>query len=122
MALGNQQNKCCISVGKLNKKVLIQSKAKTPDGQGGFSKSWSTISGGDAWGMIETITGKEVFTAQQLNSQVSHKVTVRYNSAVDADQTVVFESRRFKIEWIRDIQEEHKFLELYCLELKKDNV
>lgn len=78
----------------------------------------------DQWDDITTtraaiypISGKEFFSAEKINSKVTHKVNVRYLPNITTDMRVKFGERFFHIESAINFQEKNCILQLLCKEL-----
>lgn len=105
--------KCC-TIADLKHRVSIQSKSDASDSQGGFTTSWATDA--TVWAAIQPMKGYEKFQAQQLQTPLSHKVTIRYRSGVTTAKRLLFGSRVLHIKEVINVNEDSAFLELRCLE------
>jgi len=70
---------------------------------------------------IEAITGKEIFAAQEVIAQVSHKITLRYKPYIKANLLVWWTQpdssiREFQIQHVQDPDGVHWVQYLFCLE------
>ena len=110
-------------------KITIQSKTLTGDDYGGQSLSWTNQS--TPYAMIVPVSGREVFASQQLQSRVTHKMTIRYqsalkNTATTASYQVLYDDRIFSVKYIRNLDDEMKsegksYQELYVEENYPEN-
>lgn len=66
---------------------------------------------------IFPISGREFFAAETVNSEVSHKVIMRYVPGVRPDMRVKFGERVFNIISVINFQEKNTELQLLCKEL-----
>ena len=99
--------------------IVIQKFTKTDDDFGGQTVVWSDLL--TVWSMIEPMSGKEVFEHQQLQSQVTHKFTIRFQSTLTDTQIVgkhriSHDNRLFDIKHIRNIDELDEFMEIFAEE------
>jgi SPP1 family predicted phage head-tail adaptor len=113
-----------IRAGELRHWVQIMQLAERQDANGNISK-------GDAgpfaavWARIEALSGRELYNAQQKVSQVTHRITIRYQPGVKAQMLVWFRdpgegtTRQFQIEAIENPDETMHKLFLLCIE--RDN-
>lgn len=99
----------------MNKRVKIQSAGRTSDGAGGATVAWTDVA--TVWAAVEPLTGKEPYIAQQLQGQVTHKVTVRYRTGITPAQRVLYGTRVFDVEAVVDPKERHSVLILACEEV-----
>ena len=86
--------------GALRHRVSLQSVGSTYDSYGDLSNSWST----DA-------------TVWELSEVITHRILVRYRASVTAQGRILFGSRVFQIESVRDWQERTIFLEILAKEV-----
>ena len=108
--------------GKLNKriKVLSFSGNDVEDEGGGFLDNWFDGPGWETvietWASIRPISEKAMVIAQQLQSEVTHTIMVRYISLIKPSHVINFNNRRLNIETIRNFDESNTFLQLMCVE------
>lgn len=103
--------------GKLRHKITLQMPAGTRDAVGERTTTWAHV-----WSTRASIMPLKVaerFISSQMQSSVTHKIGLLYSSeisAIDNSWRVVFGSRIFTIDGVRDIEERHRNLELLCTE------
>ena len=68
------------------------------------------------WASIEPLSGKEYFSAKQINSEATVKITIRYIESLLPHLVVQFGHRIFNIEAIINFEERNKYLQLLCSE------
>lgn len=100
--------------GELRHSVVIESRTLAADSYGGRTETWATFA--TVWASVEPLSGSEQWRAQQAQSSVSHKVTIRYLSGVDAKMRVKFGTRYLNIGSVRNVEERNRELELLCTE------
>ena len=103
-------------IGRLRHRVAIQAQAEPAaiDAAGETRPSWSTVT--TVWASIDPAGGKELYAGQQVNAEVSHKVTIRYYSALTTAHRLLFGDRIFDINFIRNVEERNIYQELLCKE------
>lgn len=104
-----------ITATRLRQRLTLQQEVKTADGAGGYARSWQDIA--DLWAEISPLNyragiGSEKLAAGQIQSEISHKVTLRYRAGISASMRLVFENRAFNIRSVRNINEGNEILEL----------
>ncbi len=104
-----------MSVGKLRHRVTIQQLVNTDDGAGGSIETWQNVA--TVWAAIEPLRGNERYAAQQVQSTLTHKVTIRYREGIKPQMRLTYKGRIFDIESVIDIEERHHWLELFCSEV-----
>ena len=58
-------------------------------------KVWENVA--TVWASLEAMSGREFFASQQVQSEVTHKVTIRFRPGVAADMRIVHGGRVFGI-------------------------
>ena len=110
---------------RLRHRVTLQQEVHTSDGAGGTTKTWSNISdlwaeiipvAGAAGSALNKLGGKEVVLGDQVQAEISHKITLRYRSGVTPDMRLVYESGIFNIRYVAITNEIHQQLELLVQE------
>lgn len=103
--------------GRLNKKVQIQRLTNLKNEYGEFEEVWQDLK--EVWAEVKPLTGRSFFSAQQLNSEITHSVIIRYIENIKPSMRVMYKERVFEILYIMDFNEENKALQLMCKELVK---
>lgn len=104
-----------MNTGKLRHRATIQQLVSTDDGAGGSIETWQNVA--TVWAAIEPLRGNERYTAQQVQSTLTHKVTIRYREGIKPQMRLTYKGRIFDIESVIDIEERHRWLELLCSEV-----
>jgi SPP1 family predicted phage head-tail adaptor len=109
-----------INVGDLRHSVTIEQPVKTSDGQGGFTRSWSTYFTGFAH--IEPLSARERLFSNQKTAETSHKITMRYRMdklptiEMRVNYTVGSTTRIFQISGVINTDERNRYMTLMCKE------
>lgn len=69
------------------------------------------------WASVNPISGRELFAAEQSQSEVTHRVRCRYRSGVTPLMRIVFHDRVFRILSVIDFEERHETLQIMCREV-----
>lgn len=104
-------------VGDFIHEIVIEKPIRTPDGQGGNTITYITHA--TPFAKIEPKKAQQVFFAQQLQHQVSHKLTMRFVPGVTAEMRITFDGRIFEIREIIDVLERKRFHEIMAWENKQ---
>ena len=103
--------------GNLRHKIAIQEQTDTSDGMGGFSLSWSNVSGmATVPAAIWPLKSKERLDAMKQELQTTHKIRNRYRSGITSKMRAVFVSKTFNIISLINVYEKNKILDMLCLE------
>ena len=101
-------------IGNLRYKVDLQGPTRTADGAGGYTEAFTTKA--QLYADIRPQNALESYRQGQLQEKVTHKITIRYRSDINASYKIVYESRTFHIKGIKNMRERDRFLELLCEE------
>ena len=106
-----------VNPAELRHSIQVQSQSSTPDSFGQPQQTWTTIL--TTWARIEALTERELDQADQLTSQVTHTITMRYPSGVSITpgMRAVFGSHIYKIQTANNVDERNVVLKLMCLAL-----
>lgn len=106
---------------RLRHRLTLQQEVRTPDGAGGYDKSWSDVA--DLWAEIVPVTGTlskgaatQLLLGAQVQHEISHKILLRYRDGVTAAMRLVYESRIFHIRYVADAGENRETLQLLVME------
>ncbi len=100
--------------GNLRHRIILQTKTVTRDSFGAEIEVWGQEI--ELWASIEPLTSREYFASLQMQSQVTHKITIRYYPGLRTDWRIKLGSRLFDIKSIINLREENKELTLLCTE------
>lgn len=67
-----------LRAGALTRRITLQQRATTQDTFGGQSITWTDVA--TVWAAVEPLTGRELLSAQAVQSTVSHQITIRYQA------------------------------------------
>lgn len=107
--------KCCEvkRACDLRHAIIIQEENATDDGGGGLTNPWANpVEVARARSCIEPLRGFERLRAQQLESPVTHKITLRYRAGIKAQHRILFGTRVFNIRSVINIEERNRWLEI----------
>jgi len=111
------------TVSRLRHRLTLQEEVQTPDGAGGYSRSWQDVA--HVWAEIIPLvgsgssakgSGKEALFAGQLQASISHRILLRYRPGITAAMRLVFENRLFNIHSVANVDERREKLELLVQE------
>lgn len=104
-----------MNAGQLRHRVTIQQLTRVEDEGGGYEENWADVA--TVWAAIKPLQGNERYEAQQVQSTLTHKVTIRYRVGIKPQMRIMYQGRIFNIESVIDIDEHHRWLELLCSEV-----
>ena len=104
-----------MNVGRLNKRVTIQERTTTENEYGEPISTWVDVAS-DIAAAVEPLQGRELFAAQQVQSEVTIRVRIRYRAGIKAAMRVLYGVRVLDIQSVIDPLEKHAELQLLCAE------
>lgn len=103
------------SIGDLRHRVIIEQPVRERRPDGSYSESWETRVA--AWARVEPLTGREFWAAAEVNSQVTHRVTMRYRPGLTTRNRLRFRERTLNIASVLNPDERNQVLQLMCEEV-----
>ena len=97
-----------------DKRISIEAESRVSDGAGGFTKSWAVTH--SAWAYIAPVSGQERWRAQQMETPITHKIIMNYQSGITTAHRIVYDSRVFNISEVLNIEENNIMLEIMAIE------
>ena len=104
-----------LGIGLLKKRIVLQSKQIETDNAGVQTEVWKDAF--ETWAAILPLRGKEFFASNQIHSEISVKVVLRYKTGITSGMRVKYGTRFFDIKSVINIDERNRYLELMCLEV-----
>ena len=105
--------------GNLRHTIAIQEETQTSDGMGGYTTSWSDVSGmGSVPAAVWPLKATERLDAMKLEHQLTHRIRIRYRSGIDASMRIYWsdKSKTFNIISIINPDERNIMLEFLATE------
>lgn len=103
--------------GRLRHRVTLQNRvAASPSNlaSGEVDASWTDYL--TVWASVEPLSGRELIAAQQVNSDVSVRVRLRWRDGITAQMRVSFGGRYYEILAVVDREVRNREIELMCSE------
>lgn len=104
-----------MQAGKLRHRVTIQQPTVARNGFNEAVTTWSNVV--TVWASVEPLSGREFFAAEHVQSEITHRVRLRYRSGIVPTMRVVFGSRHLVIESVINYAERGTDLQLMCREM-----
>lgn len=102
-----------MEAGKLRHRLQVQSYTEAQDTVGQSIKTWSLET--TRYGEVQPLQGRELFNAQQVQPQTTHKVIMRYYALTPAHR-LVFNNRTFDVLSVINKDERNLVTEVLCAE------
>lgn len=105
--------------GEMDKQVTIQSQSTSPltDDAGQPVAGTQYVDVETVWAKITTATGRELYHGQQVQAELSHKITIRYYEGLTTAHRLLYGTRVFDINYVINRNEGDEWHELLCKEL-----
>ena len=105
--------------GNFRHRIEVQTNTPTLDSTGGSVASWATTS--TVWGAVETLTGRKLELARQIDIEASVEIRMRYCSSggsalITMANRLVFNSRILEPKFIVNEHERNIVLRIVCKE------
>lgn len=84
-----------IHPGKLRERVTVQQATETRNGLGEVVQAWSTYA--TVWASVEGISSREALQQGQVQTDVSHRVQMRYLNGLTHTMRLYWRSRALEI-------------------------
>ncbi len=98
--------------GRLDTKIIIESKSEAINGVGDVTNTWATFA--TVWAEILTNSGKEFMQAKEQHSSLSRVITIRYLASVTPGMRVNDDGAYYNILSAFDPRDARRELKLYC--------
>jgi len=103
-----------MGAGKYRHYITIQQPVETIDDVGQTVTSWEDYK--TVWAQIQPLKGREYWQSQQVNAEVTHRITIRYLEGINSKMRVKFGDRYFEIEPPINPDEKNVELVMLCKE------
>ena len=108
------------AIGALRHRIQLQTLPaiddSTRDERGGVDRTWQTISNGHRWASIEPLNGNELWRAQQVNTEITGRIKMRYMADLPTPLRVKHGSHAYDILAVININEADEELHLLSKE------
>lgn len=100
--------------GKLRHRVTVERPQEAAGAYGEAQVSWEPMA--TVWASVEPVSGREFFAAAQVQTDITHRVRMRYLAGVTPKHRIRFGERLLDVRLVRNIEERNAELELLCVE------
>lgn len=104
-----------LNIGRLKKRITVSNPTGTQDETGFSVNTYATAV--KVWASVEPLTERELYQAQQAQSEATLKVSMRYNTSTTAESRLVHGSRTLEIVECINSRERGEKLVLLCKEV-----
>lgn len=105
--------------GLLRHEIIIQSSTEAAGSSGDPRPRWDEVTPfATVWASVEPLTARETILADGVNSEMTHRIQMRYLAGLTSKHRIKFGARYFDILGVRNIDERGERMELLCREGK----
>lgn len=101
----------------LRHKVVFKKLTEIKDDFGAPSTELTDIMNPDEWVQIIPLKGDEKYQSKHLNTEVNHKIRMRYRSDIDSKMVIFYGTRKFEIDSIVNPFERNRELQIMATEV-----
>lgn len=105
-----------MNAGILRHKIDIEQELLIKNTYGESTQTWVIFKSG-VFCSVEPIRGREYFAADEVKSEVTHRIRMRYLFGMRTKMRIKYNNRYFNIIDIIDIMERHKEMQLMVTEV-----
>lgn len=101
--------------GKLRDRITLEEPVEEIDALSAPTQTWTDYA--TVWANVEPSAGREVFIADKVEAEITHRVSMRYFSGVTPKMRISFKDRTLEILSVVDSGERNRNLDLMCREV-----
>jgi SPP1 family predicted phage head-tail adaptor len=94
--------------GELNRRLALQEPVETPDGAGGFARSYAAVT--TLWAKVEPVSARRSTEADAPGATVTHRITIRVGPEITTRHRFAEGARIYRIVSMREAVETRRFL------------
>lgn len=103
-----------MNIGKLRHRITLLRQVNEVNDYGASTQTWKKVA--TVWADVRPLSGREYFSAQQVQSEVTTQIWLRHIEGIKPTMKVKFGKREFEILSVLNIQERDVSLQLMCKE------
>lgn len=104
-----------MDIGRLKHRITFQKLQQTKNEYGEMLNEWLDFK--TVWAEIKPVSGRQFFSAKQINSEISHTVYMRYNPQILPNMRIKYNNRIFDVLYVMNVDEGNSLLQIYCKEV-----
>ena len=103
-----------MNIGKLRHRIILLKQVNEVNDYGASTQTWKRVA--TVWADVRPLSGREYFSAQQVQSEVTTQIWLRHIEGIKPTMKVKFRKREFEILSVLNTQERDVSLQLMCKE------
>lgn len=101
--------------GQLRHRVAVQKAVETQSSSGEITVEWQILNW--TWAAIMPLEGREFDAANQVKSESSHEIRLRYDSSLTSEHRILYGTRVFEINAVLNVDERDREMRLLAREV-----
>ncbi|TNH06633.1 phage head closure protein [Testudinibacter sp. TR-2022] len=103
-----------MQIGKLRHRITLQQQITQLNSYGGTITDWQDVA--TAWAEVKPLSGREYFAAEQVQSEITTQIWLRYRPDIQPTMRVKWGDRTFEVISVINHNERNTALQLMCKE------
>ncbi|MGV6989651.1 phage head closure protein [Testudinibacter sp. P80/BLE/0925] len=103
-----------MQIGKLRHRITLQQQISTLNSYGSAITDWEDVA--TVWAEIKPLSGREYFAAEQVQSEITTQIWLRYRPDIQPTMRVKWGDRTFEVVSAINHNERNTALQLMCKE------
>lgn len=104
-----------MQIGRLRHLIILLKQINRQNDYGATITDWKKFK--TVWAEVRPLSGKEYYSAQQVQAEVTTQITLRYLPDIDSTMQIQFKDKRYEILSVINLYEQNFALQLMCKEL-----
>lgn len=89
-----------MDAGKLRDRITIKRETNTPDGTGGYDRSWAELA--TVWANVTSLNGREAVLGQVLQGVSTFQLVVRHRTDIEPAMQILWGDRELNVHSAED--------------------
>lgn len=108
-----------MEIGRLRHRITLQKQVNRLNQYGATITEWQDIA--TLWAEVRPLSGREYFSAQQIQSEISLQIWLRFQPEITPTMRVKHNKQYYEILAVINHQGRNRSLQLMCKEIHNDN-
>lgn len=105
-----------MQAGRLRHRIIIQEPVTARNGYNETITTWARVA--EVWASVEPLSGREFFDAEHQQSDITHRVVLRFRGGITAEMRVLHHGRDLRVQSVINAKERGRELQLMCRETR----
>lgn len=103
-----------MEIGRLRHRITLMRQVNEINDYGATQMKWKSVA--TVWAEVKPLSGREYFSAQQVQSEITTQIWLRHLDGIKPSMRVKFGKRYLEIVAVLNTQERNVSLQLMCKE------